>query len=293
MEIINKIKDEFMKSPIFNTLLILVIIYLISKNTIEKFTATSAPSTTTPSAPSTTTPSGISQDNLKAIDNLNKIASQMLDSSGNLNIKGNLSVNGRLTVDNTTQLNNNVTIGKPTAGKLLTVFAKNGYLDKNHKITLGNHGSNIILQTHGLSDGEGKGEVRIATRLGWATHFNHSTGNNFIRGTETKFHSVMDDRKKIVINTTDHRNMIKLYHTGDDTKTEKGGKIGASDYGELLINGFTDDKITNESGEVKINGKRVAKQGDQISLTNWPGGCGVVSHGYGCDGKNFDRQIIQ
>ena len=85
MEIINKIKDEFKKNPITLSLIIVVIIYLISKNTIEKFTATSAP---------TSSQSSISQDNLRAIDNLSQIASQMIDSSGNLRIKGNLSVDG-------------------------------------------------------------------------------------------------------------------------------------------------------------------------------------------------------
>ena len=264
-----------MKSPIFNTLLILVIIYLISKNTIEKFTT---------EAPSTTTPSGISQENLKAIDNLSQVASQMIDSSGNLNIKGNLSVNGKLTVNDTTQLNNNVTIGKSNAGKLLTVFAKNNTLDSTHKITLGNHGSNVILETHGFN-----GEVRFLNRMGWHTHFNDSSGNNQIRGTETQFHSVMDGRKKIVINTTDHRNMIKLYHTSYDSKKRFGGKIGASDLGELLINGFTDDSITNESGKVKtrtlssigdmyIGQQRVAKQGDQVATGN---GSWINADGFG------------
>ena len=279
MEIISKIKDEFMKSPIFNTLLILVIIYLISKKTIENFTATSAPSTTTQS--------GISQENLQAIDNLAEIA-KILNSNGTVTIPGNLVVSG------TTQFNNDVTIGTENTGKKLTVFAKNNVIDKNHKITLGNHGNddNTLFETWG-----GDGQLKIKNKNNYHTHFNYidssGIGINYIRGKEIIFNSVMDDRKKIVINTTNHRDMIKLYHTSNNNNTKKGGKIGASDAGLLLINGFTDDSNPNNIlGSVIFQGRKVARQGDQISLTNWPGGCGVVRHGYGCDGRNFDRQVI-
>ena len=119
MKIINKIKDEFNRSPILYCIVIVMAIYLISKNTIERFTATSAPSTTTPS--------GISQDNLKAIDNLNQVASQMIDSSGNLRIKGNLKIDGDLEMgpNKTIKVDNLQVTGKSTnSGDYIKINSK-------------------------------------------------------------------------------------------------------------------------------------------------------------------------
>ena len=89
MNIIYEIKNNPIKYLIISIFILFVWnIYLTCKqNTIEKFTATSAPSTTAPS--------GISQENLRAIDNLAEIAKQ-LNSDGTVTLPGNLVVKGNI-----------------------------------------------------------------------------------------------------------------------------------------------------------------------------------------------------
>ena len=103
MEIINKIKDEFNRIPITLSLVIIIVILVIyiltSKNTIENFTETSAP---------TTSQLGISQENLRAIDNLAEIAKSMTDGNGNLKIPGNLTVSGNINGSGKLDINGNI-----------------------------------------------------------------------------------------------------------------------------------------------------------------------------------------
>ena len=94
MEIINKIKDEFNRNPITLSLIIIVVIYLISKNTIEKFTSS----------------------------DITTIADLAKNINGNnLTIPGNLKVSGNLEVTGTTQFNDDVNIGSNSAKKNLNV----------------------------------------------------------------------------------------------------------------------------------------------------------------------------
>ena len=129
MEIINKIKDEFNRNPIIFSLLILVVIYLITKNTIEKFTATSAPT----SSP-TSSPSSISQENLRAIDNLAKIAKSITNGNGNLTIPGNLTVSGNINGNGKLDINGKISSKEIAASEKLEI--PNGSIQKDGPHTL-------------------------------------------------------------------------------------------------------------------------------------------------------------